>query len=804
MATKKRKTTAKRKSKQNIGLDRCQVIAMLLFFVDVLLFAFAIIPGVNVWNALHRFVLGLGGFWIYAWLIFGGYILALTVFDKLEGKRLRLFGAGTVIAFVGTCVEVFAYNETFTGYGAFIAASFADGIKGCGVLGALLAYPFANWFGRLGAIIILSLTVLVLVLLLAGITLQQFLTSVSKPVQKVVDNAKEAYAQHRKRRDEKEWDINIDGMPEEPTVPVENDPADISTKRNRLVAKYHGEEEMEELLTKEEVDDLNCRVGAVDPKKEPENNPEVDLQDLFDKDHEDDKPQKTMVLTEQDDGQQAFSGIQVDVEQKEEYRYPPIHLLHQNTSGGGASQEELKNNAALLVDTLRSFGVETRILNISRGPSVTRYELQPAAGVKISKIKNLADDISLNLASSGVRIEAPIPDKAAVGIEVPNKSAATVNLREIIDSPAFEKAKSKLTVAVGKDITGNIITADLAKMPHLLIAGTTGSGKSVCTNSFILSILYKATPDEVKLLLIDPKMVELEAYNGLPHLLVPVVTDAQKASGAFGWAVAEMERRYKIFSECKVRDLSAYNVFAEGSDTHEKMPQILIVADELADLMMVAPAEVEDSICRLAAKARAAGMHLVLATQRPSVDVITGLIKANVPSRISLKVSNQIDSRTILDSQGAEKLLGKGDMLFYPVGMAKPTRVQGCWVSPEEIRDVVNYIIGDKQNEYNQEISDEIERYAVESKTKKSSVEKDDAAGDWDEMLPQAIEVVVEAGMASTSLLQRRLKLGYARAARIVDQLEERGVVGPFEGAKPRKVLISKQQYEEMRMSQSD
>ncbi len=802
MARTKKKTTAKRKKKNEQALDKRQITAIILFFVHVLLFAFALIPGVKVWNAFHNFVLGLGGFWIYVWLIFGGYILALKVFDKLEGKRLRLIGVGSVVALVGTFIEIFAYNDEFSNYGEFIAHSYADGIKGCGVLGALFAYPFADWFGRLGAIIIVSLTILVLVLLLARITLQQFLTSVSKPVQKVADNAKVAYEQHKKRRDEKEWDISIAGMPEEPVSPIEHDSADITTKGNRLVAKYHDEEQLEELLTQEEVDDLNRRVGAIEPAPLTDV-PVPEPSDLpWD---EDEQPKKTMVLAEQEDGQQAFSGIQVEIQQKEAYRYPPINLLNQNTSVGGANQEELKNNAALLVDTLRSFGVETRILNISRGPSVTRYELQPAAGVKISKIKNLADDISLNLASSGVRIEAPIPDKAAVGIEVPNKSAATVNLREIIDSPAFEKAKSKLTVAVGKDITGNIITADLAKMPHLLIAGTTGSGKSVCTNSFILSILYKASPDDVKLLLIDPKIVEFEAYNGLPHLLVPVVTDAKKASGAFGWAVAEMERRYKIFSECKVRDLSAYNAFAEESDTHEKMPQILIVADELADLMMAAPAEVEDSICRLAQKARAAGMHLVLATQRPSVDVITGLIKANVPSRISLKVSNQIDSRTILDSQGAEKLLGKGDMLFYPVGMAKPTRVQGCWVSPEEIKNVVSYIIGDKENEYSKEISDEIERYAVESKGKKvSAMDKEDGAGEGDEMLPQAIEVVVEAGVASTSLLQRRLKLGYARAARIVDQLEEKGIVGPFEGAKPRKVLITKQQYEEMRMSQSD
>ncbi len=810
--TKKKKKTRKSSKSVKQGIGGRQITAIILFFVNVLLLAFSVIPGVNVWNAVHCFLLGMGGFWIYVWLAFSGCLLGFAAFDKLQGKRLRLLGAGMCVWMLATLVEVFSYNASYPTYGSFLTASYVDGVRGCGILGGLLAYPLGTWFGVVGSAIILILVILVVVLLLTGTTLRQFLSTVSKPVQKITDSTKEVIEQHKKQRNEKEWDISLEGMPDEPSDPIPKDTSDLNTKSRRLVAKYHDEEELVEMLTPEEVDDINQLVGAGAPQSVQ---PDVELESIIKKAEEDAsvlRPGKheapsALPVTETENGQQEFAAIQVDVEQPEEYRYPPIHLLEQNTAGSGVNvQEELKSNAALLVDTLRSFGVETRIINISRGPSVTRYELQPAAGVKIAKIKNLADDIALALATAGVRIEAPIPNKAAVGIEVPNKASTTVHLREIIDSPAFEKATSKLTVAVGKDITGNIITADLAKMPHLLIAGTTGSGKSVCTNSFILSILYKASPEDVKLLLIDPKIVEFDAYNGLPHLLVPVVTDPKKASGAFGWAVAEMERRYKIFSECKVRDLAAYNLFAETSDTYEKIPQILIVADELADLMMAAPAEVEDSICRLAQKARAAGMHLVLATQRPSVDVITGLIKANVPSRISLKVSNQIDSRTILDSQGAEKLLGKGDMLFYPVGMAKPTRVQGCWVSPEEIKNVVNYIVGDRENEYNQEISDQIERFAVEAKGKKNAVTADGDAesGEWDEMLPQAIEVVVEAGLASTSLLQRRLKLGYARAARIVDQMEEKGVVGPFEGSKPRKVLITKQQYEEMRMSQSE
>lgn len=797
MAGKSKKKKQTKKQKQ--GLDKGQIIAIVLFFVLILLFAFALFPGESLWGSIHTFLAGLGGFWIFPWLVFWGYVCGMASFDKLQGKRLKLLGVGSIIALAGTLIQLFYYNDRVHTFGDFISLSYENGMNGAGVLGAVVAYPLASLFTKIGSILIVILVLLALSLIMTGTTLKQFLTTVSKPVQKISEETKEVIQQRRLQRVEKEWDVSIDGMPDEPTNPVKNDPADIETKGRRLVAKYHDEPEMEEVLTPEEVEEINRQAGVTLPVNEPE----PDIDEIIKQAEE--APAKTMVFKEEPDGQQSISGIQVESTPPEEYRYPPINLLEQNVSGStGNSHDELKNNAALLVDTLRSFGVETRVINISRGPSVTRYELQPAAGVKISKIKNLADDIALNLASAGVRIEAPIPNKAAVGIEVPNKDVASVRLRDIIDSSAFDSAKSKMTVAVGKDIAGNVVTADLAKMPHLLIAGTTGSGKSVCINSFILSILYKASPDEVKLLMIDPKVVELEVYNGLPHLLVPVVTEPKKASGALGWAVSEMDRRYKVFGECKVRDLNSYNEFAKSHEGFETMPQILIVVDELNDLMMVAPAEVEDSICRLAQKARAAGMHLVVATQRPSVDVITGLIKANIPSRISLKVANQIDSRTILDQQGAEKLLGRGDMLFYPVGIPKPVRVQGCWVSDDEIKDVVNYIIGDKSNEYNQEISDEIERHAAETKGKKNSSHEETADTDGDEMLPQAIEVVVEAGLASTSLLQRRLKLGYARAARIVDQMEERGIVGPFEGAKPRRVLITKQQYEEMRMNQSE
>ncbi len=487
---------------------------------------------------------------------------------------------------------------------------------------------------------------------------------------------------------------------------------------------------------------------------------------------------------------------------EDNYVLPTLDCLASPKVGNTANyEEELKNNATKLVDTLKSFGVETRVVDISRGPSVTRYEIQPAAGVKISRITSLSDDIALNLAASGVRIEAPIPNKAAVGIEVPNKNRATVSLRELVDTDLYKKsvAKSKLSVALGKDIAGNCMYADLAKMPHLLVAGTTGSGKSVCMNSMIVSILYNAKPDEVKLLMIDPKQVEFTVYNGIPHLIVPVVSDPRKAAGALAWAVTEMLQRYKMFSENNVRDIEGYNSIC-ASIGRDKLPQIVIFIDELSDLMMASPHEVEDSICRLAQMARAAGMHLVIATQRPSVDVITGLIKANIPSRLTLKTSSQIDSRTIIDSAGAEKLLGNGDMLFYPVGIAKPLRIQGCFLSDKEVENVVDFIKSQQQSEYSDDVMQEIERQAALDKKKNGGTagQDDDSDSEADEMLPKAIEIVVENQMASTTLLQKKLKLGYARASRIIDDLEERGIIGPFEGSKPRKVLISKQQWYEM------
>ena len=488
-----------------------------------------------------------------------------------------------------------------------------------------------------------------------------------------------------------------------------------------------------------------------------------------------------------------------------QYKYPPIELFERSPEEADtAAQDELQANARKLVDTLESFGVHTKMRDISRGPAVTRYELQPMAGVKISRITSLADDIALNLAVADVRMEAPIPGKAAVGIEVPNHKRQAVNIRSVFESQSFQRMTSPLGIALGKDIAGTAQVADLCKMPHLLIAGSTGSGKSVCVNSIIMSLVFRSSPEDVKLLLIDPKVVELAEYNGIPHLLMPVVTEPKKAAGALGSAVQEMERRYRLFAENNVRDIKSFNRLAAESPDLEKMPYIAIIIDELADLMMVVGKDVEDSICRIAQKARAAGMHLIVATQRPSVDVITGLIKANIPSRIAFAVSSQVDSRTILDGSGAEKLLGQGDMLFMPVGAPKPTRIQGTFVRDEEISRVLDFIKQSATVQYDEAMIEAMEKHAIQDGKKgASSADADEETGS-DPMLKQAVEVVIDAGQASTSLLQRRCKLGYARAARIMDEMEQKGIIGPYEGAKPRAVLISRQQWLEMQMNQPE
>ena len=487
------------------------------------------------------------------------------------------------------------------------------------------------------------------------------------------------------------------------------------------------------------------------------------------------------------------------------YCFPPIDLLKRPVKGGADGTEEMRENSRRLNETLASFNIDAHIINVTRGPSVTRYEVELDKGVRLNKLTGCADDIALSLGASGVRIAA-VPGKiSVVGIEVPNRSVTTVSLREVIDSGEFNKAKSKSSIALGKSIEGNCVVGNISKMPHLLIAGTTGSGKSVCMNSIIISLLYKAGPEDVKLIMVDPKMVELGIYNGIPHLLIPVVTDPKKAAGSLQWAVTEMLRRYKMMSDMGVRDLESYNSIVQAEEDGQKLPQVVIIIDELADLMMVAAKEVEDSICRIAQMGRAAGMHLIIATQRPSANVITGLMKANIPSRIAFSVASAMESRIILDTMGAEKLVGKGDMLYAPIGSGKPLRVQGCFVTDSEVESIAGYVKENYNAEYNQQVLEEIEKTAQQTGKKAASVAEIDANEEeleGDEMLPAAVDVILETGQASVSMLQRRLKLGYARAARIVDEMEEKGIVGPFQGSKPRAILITKDQWQTMKNGQ--
>lgn len=532
------------------------------------------------------------------------------------------------------------------------------------------------------------------------------------------------------------------------------------------------------------------------------------------------EPQKTAAVetkpgkVTEKDAQESAKQVALEIQQgstppNTAYRFPPVELLKRPLGGTADGTEEMRENSRRLNETLASFHIDAHIINVTRGPSVTRYEVELDKGVRLNKLTNCADDIALSLGASGVRIAA-VPGKISiVGIEVPNRAVTTVSLREVIDSPEFGKAKSKSSFAVGKDIGGSCIVGNISKMPHMLIAGTTGSGKSVCMNSIIISLLYKSGPEDVKLIMVDPKMVELGIYNGIPHLLIPVVTDPKKAAGSLQWAVTEMLRRYKLMSDVGVRDLESYNAIVTAEEGGQKLPQVVIIIDELADLMLVAAKEVEDSICRIAQMGRAAGMHLIIATQRPSADVITGLMKANIPSRIAFSVASAMESRIILDTQGAEKLVGKGDMLYAPIGIGKPLRVQGCFVTDSEVESIAGYVKEHYVADYSQEVLQEIEQKAQQTGNSKGSKSATDvpeptaAEEDGDEMLPAAVDVILETGQASVSMLQRRLKLGYARAARIVDEMEEKGIVGPFQGSKPRAILVTKEQWAAMRGGES-
>ena len=765
-ATKKKAGSASKAGAANSGnRPRRQGSAIIVFFAALLLAAITLIQGENVWRFTHELFLGLFSVCAYICPVIMIYIAVVAAFDEpMQPISAKLFEMLGLVVIIDSIIQVFAVGGLPAGgFGTLYDGGIAL-ITG-GVAGGLVGVPLYTLFGRVGAAITLILLALVLIMMLCEITLARVINSmlpflkkrgIRRDAEKKPDKPQPEKVNHKKPR--YDIDVNLGGKqveePQNPNKKQGNDNTDAAGEKKAV--------EIDALVNK--VTQTSIAEAAPAQTSAPE--------------------------------RKSASVPDAGVQQKT-YNYPPVTLLNQVTQLKNEDvSEELKGNAARLVDTLRSFGVETRITDICRGPAVTRYELQPSAGVKISRITALSDDIALNLASAGVRIEAPIPNKSAVGIEVPNKTVSVVHLREVIDSDEFRKAQSKLTMALGRDIAGNIKVADIAKMPHMLIAGATGSGKSVCINTIIMSILYKASPEEVKFLMVDPKVVELGIYNGIPHLLVPVVTDPGKAAGALNWAVTEMLSRYKNFADNNVRDIKGYNKLAKNSAELEMMPHIIIIIDELSDLMMAAPKDVENAICRLAQMARAAGMHLVIATQRPSVDVITGVIKANIPSRIAFAVSSQIDSRTILDMGGAEKLLGRGDMLFLPMGESKPVRVQGCFVTDAEVEAVTDYIKKNAATDYDEGIIDEIEKQAVNGKD--ASSENDD---DADAMLSQAIECVVEAGSASTSFLQRRLKLGYARAARIIDQMETRGIVGPSEGSKPRQVLITRQQLNEMSLN---
>ena len=791
---------------QESAAGKRQLMSVIWFAVAVFLMCVVFIKGQNVWLAIHNAIFGIFGVTAYFYPFLLGVVAVLFAMDKVGGSiNAKIIESGVLVVLIGAAVDIFVkHNEALTFWQHLVNAyNLGTSLKSGGFLGALIGQPLYLAFGKTGAAITVILLIFVFVMIITGTTLISLFKTMAKPVKSITEQAESAYQNRIDRETEEKSDkqlkvlkgfnvdIPVDDIPEKRNLKKES----LDEKQRKVVSAYYDNESSAESFeemtkphseeVKEERKEIDNALNAA--KAEAQNNEaeKIDFKAETDK------------FTEHLEKESA--------EAEESYKFPPLTLLKETKAQNAALlSAELDNTANRLVETLKSFGVETRIVEVSRGPTVTRYELQPSAGVKISKITNLADDIALNLATAGVRIEAPIPNKAAVGIEVPNKASAVVGVRGILDSPAFTSAKSKLTVALGRDIGGNAVVTDIAKMPHGLIAGATGSGKSVCINSIIVSILYKATPNEVKLLMIDPKVVELGIYNGIPHLLVPVVTDPRKASGALGWAVSEMEKRYKMFADRGVRDLAGYNRFVEqlGDPEVQKMPHIVIIIDELADLMMTAPNEVEDSINRIAAKARAAGMHLIIATQRPSVDVVTGVIKANIPTRIAFAVSSQIDSRTILDSAGAEKLLGRGDMLFSPVGSNKPNRVQGCFVSDEEVEAVVEYIKGDHSADYDDDVMVEIERQAAVEKKQKTGLKED--GPDEDPMLSDAIRVVVENGQASTSLLQRRLKLGYARAARIVDEMEQRGVVGPYEGSKPRKVLITMDQLMEREAAGAD
>lgn len=858
-STRKRTSTAKKNTKAVSEAKRIQKHRMwstVLSIVGVFLIFLTWLKGESLWNSMQMIMWGLFG--ISAALVapIVIYVAIMLALDKSKSAVVVKLVQGLLLILLVSPMFEIIYGFTSKA-GAFVGEDFTAKLtnlyqngsinhQGGGALSIFLGGALTGLCGEVCALIIIILLILLFVMLLTNITFVDVFRKIAAWISRLKaslnESSEEAAIKRLEREEarqkqlaeeaarEKDRRVDIakfitDDMPAHTTdaqsAEVQDSKPRKKRKGERMPADFIMPDEPEKLAEPAapvEEAPAPAPVPQEPIKEEPvhaEEPKDIPLLRIAEPTSKLDdaklKPAEEAVPTGEDDsvnpiyvekdGQTTL--IEMDDADVSGYSVPPIELL--NPASHAVESDDLlietDKNAETLVDTLKSFGVVTRIVGIHRGPSVTRYELQPAAGVKVSKITSLADDIALNLAANGVRIEAPIPGKAAVGIELANKVRETVCIRELIDSDEFRGANSKLSFPVGRDIEGKIIVGDISKMPHILIAGTTGSGKSVFTNSIIMSILYNASPDEVKLILVDPKQVEFPVYNGIPHLLIPVVTEAKKAAGALGWAVTEMLKRYKLFADNGVRDLKDYNKMAKDSDVLTPIPQIVIVVDELADLMMAAPKEVEDSICRLAQLARAAGMHLIIATQSPRVDIVTGLIKANIPSRVALKVSNQMDSRVILDEGGAEKLLGNGDLLYKPVGLGKPVRVQGSYVATEEIKRVVDFLKAQTSSQYDEEVASEVEKHIPVAKGEKPAQEASSDSGSDNNMTERAIEVVVEAGQASTSYLQRRLKLGYARAARIMDELEEMGIVGPADGAKPREVRLTRSQWLERKNS---
>ena len=794
--TKGSKSQREQKRKEKELQRKLNITVMIIIVVSILLAILIYTKSGYLGKSLSPMLGGVFGYIKYL-IPVGLMIMALYIAHDRDTKyystKLTMFLVILVLVdVVLTCYQVSSGNiDVNKEFESALSRAYDLGTKdlGGGVIGTVLAYPLIKFLGTSGTIIASIGVILVLIVFIFSLhpadTISKCMDKILNKKNKENVEKDEVIVEDNKKLS---W---LERMSKDKKGVKENEPLEEQITINLKEPKKYDH-------SQDALDVPNFKSG----KKSSDNTMAQSLnqkqnlaqgeakQELFSK-QEVEKEEKTKEVL------QLEHALRVE---DEKYEFPPVELLASGKGNDEAgSRKQLLATAEKLRRTLYSFGVSAKVENVSVGPAITRYELAPAEGVRVSKIANLSDDIALSLEAETIRIEAPIPGKHTVGIEVPNKAKEVVALRDIIESDKFSDSKSKVAFALGKDVGGDAVVTDIAKMPHLLIAGSTGSGKSVCINTLITSIIYKAKPSEVKLLMVDPKVVELSVYNGIPHLLIPVVTDPKKAAGALAWAVQEMVNRYSLFAGKNVRDVKGYNESAEKAG-EPKLPQIVIIIDELADLMMVAAKEVEDAICRLAQMARAAGMHLVIATQRPSVDVITGIIKANIPSRIAFAVSSQVDSRTILDSAGAEKLLGKGDMLFYPTGATKPTRIQGAFISDKEVENIVKFIQKDGEGQYDERIIESIERADEPEKV----ANKDEDNDGVDDLLDDAIEMCIETGQASTSFIQRRFKVGYARAGRIIDQMEERGIISGYQGSKPREVLMSKERWQELKMGQGN